>query len=375
MFRCVTTGALHTCGTGCQHAIVRNHTLVCNLTTAVIDACLVEEPITLALGAGAMGNAADKRASVARSKARVLAAVRAGKRPGPVHSTPGNPRTGPCALGAPGTVTTLVRVPRANRMAGVGPPTLAAGPVARAPRAQARQPDAGQAAPAAPDPVVVAQVLEVLTTVTTPEFLRAHLLLRVAGIVEVTCRHVREVCTALGALPDLASLGVLLQATLMGVLGQHGLGAVPPPVPVLAHFAEFVAHNFRQYKAMLDHVVRQNRSASGLDAGEGVTPKLLGSARGSSKLKPLSVVDFTLACIQVLKQGFDNAANVAVPPCRDLEFVAGTYPSQLFEGGTAKCVAACRAVLSFFQQWPMAASRWVPPGPQVHPPALPSPPK
>lgn len=104
----------------------------------------------------------------------------------------------------------------------------------------------------------------------------------------------------------IADLVAAYKACLLAQVAQRGVWATPPSRAWLEALADLVADNYVAYS----DAQRVQQSTAG---------------RSASNLSPLSVRDFTLACLRVFKLGFTTTTKVTVHPVLGLEFLASVY--------------------------------------------------
>ena len=107
-----------------------------------------------------------------------------------------------------------------------------------------------------------------------------------------------------------AELLAALRALLWKESIKRGVWATPPSQPWLAALATLVANNYVAYTA-----------AQSIQAAAG--------GRSACNLFPLTIREFTLACLRVFKQGFTTEGGTVVGPVNGLEFLPAQYPKRL----------------------------------------------
>jgi hypothetical protein len=107
-----------------------------------------------------------------------------------------------------------------------------------------------------------------------------------------------------------AELLAALRALLWKESIKRGVWASPPTHTWLTALATLVANNYVAYTA-----------AQSIQAAAG--------GRSACNLFPLTIREFTLACLRVFKQGFTTEGGTVVGPVNGLEFLPAQYPKRL----------------------------------------------
>jgi hypothetical protein len=356
--KCRTSGVVHSCHADCPHVVSRSGSLVCTLTRVVFEGTTrAGAQSGSILGAGAMGGAEDRKRSVARFKARKHRK----------WTTDGGTDSKPASLPAhklsvlASKPTTLGLVPIAAQHRGTeGAATslpMAVAVAVTAPVPQAQYSGAGGGSATVTSLPTIAQVRKykagktlsfdvaqaaatvVLHVLSCPEQLQLNTQFMSGNAISKAVELFLEKCSnPKWVMRGRAETAATFRAVLWQECAKRGVWAYPPSPAWLAALATLVATNYVAYT-----------DAQNVQAAAG--------GRSACNLFPLTVREFTLACLRVFKKGFKTKAGVEVGPVNGLEFLPIQFPKCMHKDllmSSTRPHPANRYVSSFLQEFSTA---------------------